>query len=187
MFHQWLYEYSILKLQMSLACRRNTYLWHTTNNNRMVPNLSFEVAKRWYQYIECSLGCVARSAVLLKPHVANVLLFKFCEQKLVQHGPISITIDSNGLSLLIFEEKWLNYAYGSKSAPSSDSIWMRRLFNIWVLFFLCPKLDNLACLHTCPDRNEFHLKRWFFFSKIGIFCKSTEGPLSEAKTNWMVN
>ena len=42
--------------------------------------------------------------------------------------------------------------------------------------FLCAKCDNFAWL-------QLHLKRWFFFAKIGIFCKSIAGPLSEAKTN----
>ena len=31
--------------------------------------------------------------------------------------------------------------------------------------FLCPKCDNLACLHTRPDQNVLHLKRWFFLPK----------------------
>ena len=53
--------------------------------------------------------------------------------------------------------------------------------------FLCPKCDNFACLHTRQDQIEVHLKRWFFFSKINIFCKSIAGPLSEAKTHWTVN
>ena len=35
------------------------------------------------QNIECSFGCVARSAILLKPNVANILLFIFCVQKFV--------------------------------------------------------------------------------------------------------
>ena len=35
------------------------------------------------QNIECSFGCVASSAVLLKPNVINILLFNFCEQKFV--------------------------------------------------------------------------------------------------------
>ena len=43
--------------------------------------------------------------------------------------------------------------------------------------FLCPKCDNFACLHTCQDQNELHLKRFFFFAKIDIFCKSIAGPL----------
>ena len=51
--------------------------------------------------------------------------------------------------------------------------------------FLCPKCNNFACLHTRQDQNELHLKRIFFFAKIGIFCKSIEGPLSESKTHWM--
>ena len=46
-----------------------------------------------------------RKAVLLKLNVANILLFNFCEQIFVQHGPITIAIDCNGLSLIIFEEK----------------------------------------------------------------------------------
>ena len=53
---------------------------------------------------------MACSAVLLKPNVANILLFNFCEQKFVQQGTITIAIDYKDLSLLIFEEKWPNYA-----------------------------------------------------------------------------
>ena len=37
---------------------------------------------------------MARSAVLLKPNVANILL-NFYEQKFVQHSPITIAIDYN--------------------------------------------------------------------------------------------
>ena len=48
------------------------------------------------QNIVCSFGCVARSTVLLK---------------FVQHGPITIAIDGNGLFLLIFKEKWYTYTH----------------------------------------------------------------------------
>ena len=43
--------------------------------------------------------------------------------------------------------------------------------------FLCSKCDNFVCLHTRQDQNELDLKRWFFFAKIGIFCKSITIPL----------
>ena len=131
---------------------------------RWINDISFAadnaIFKNRAQNIECSFGFVARSTILVKPNVANIFLFNFCEQKFVQHGPITITIDCNGLFLLIFEEKWPNYA----SAPNSDPFRVRT-------GFLCPKCDNFACLHTRQDQNEFHLKRWFFFAKIGIFCK----------------
>ena len=55
-------------------------------------------------------------------NVDNILLFNFCEQKLVQHGPKTMLIDCNGLSLLIFEEKCPNYASGPKSAPNNDEM-----------------------------------------------------------------
>ena len=46
-----------------------------------------------------------------------------------------IAIDCNGLSLLIFEEKWPNYASGLKSAPNSDKFWVGRLFDVCVGVF----------------------------------------------------
>ena len=76
------------------------------------------IVKNRVQNIECSFSWVARGAVLVKSNVANILLFKFCEQNFVQHGPKTIAIDCNGLCLLIFEEKFLNYASGPKSAPN---------------------------------------------------------------------
>ena len=46
-FHQWLHEFCPLKPQLSLACRRKTYLSrHCTNNSPSVSNRSFEVAKQ---------------------------------------------------------------------------------------------------------------------------------------------
>ena len=81
---------------------------------------------------------VAHSAVLLKTNVANIVLFKFGEQKFVQHGPITIAIGCNGLSLLIFEEKCPNYASGPKSSQNSDSFWVRRLFNVCKRVFCGP-------------------------------------------------
>ena len=102
------------------------------------------IFKNRAQNIECSFGCVERGAVLLKPNVANILLFNFCEQKLVQHGPITIlAIDCNGLSLLFFEEKWPNYVSGSKSVPNSDSFKVRRLFNKCVKGFCAPNVTIL--------------------------------------------
>ena len=192
-FHQWLHEYCPLTCQLPLACRRNTYLWrHPTNNGPTVSNRSSEVTKRHLciiiissaadnviyknraPNIECSFDCVALIAVLLKPNVANIL--NFCEQKFVQHGPIPIAIDCYGLSLLIFGEKWSCYDCGSKSAPNIDSFWMRGLFNVCVQVFCSPNAIILLASG-----------KMMFLPKIGIFYKSIAGPLSEAKTYWMVN
>ena len=59
------------------------------------------ILKNRTQNIECSFGCVARSAEM-KQNVANIPLLQFCEQKFVQHGPLTTAIDCNDLSLLIF-------------------------------------------------------------------------------------
>ena len=60
-------------------------------------------------------------------------------------------------------------------------------FSMYACGFYVPKFDNFACLHTSQDQNELHLKRWFSFAKIDIFCKSIADPVSEAKTHWMAN
>ena len=96
---------------------------------QIIVQRSSKVAKP--QNIESSFGCVAHSAVLLQSNVANILLFNFWEQKFVQHGPIAIATDCNSLSLLIFEEKWPNYASRPKFAPNSDSFWVHRLSKVF--------------------------------------------------------
>ena len=101
------------------------------------------IFKNRAQNIEYSFGCVARSAILLKPNVDNILLFNFCEQKFIQHGPTTIAIDCKSLSLLIFEEKSPNYAFGPKSAQNSESFLVRRLFNVCVRVFCAPNATIL--------------------------------------------
>ena len=127
--------------------------------------------------IECSFVCVARSAFLLKPNVANIFLFNFCKQKLVQHGPITNAIACNGLTLLIFEEKWPNYASGSKSAPNSGSFRMRRLFNACMRIVCALNATILLVYIPAKIKMSFIWKNDFFFAKIVISCKSIAGQL----------
>ena len=125
------------------------------DNSSAADNAIF---KNTAQNIKCSFGCMARSAVLLKPNVANILLFNFCEQKFVQHGPITIVIDCNSLCLLIFEEKWSNYA----SAPNSDSFWVRRLINVCVRVFCAPNATILLVYIPAKIIMSFIWKDDFF-------------------------
>ena len=127
----------------------------------------YAIFKNREQNIECSIGCMARSAVLLKPNVANILLFSFCEQKFVQHGPITIAIGYSGLSLFIFEEKWRNYAAGPKSTPNSDLFWVRRLFNVCVRVFRAPNATILFVYIAAKIKMSFVRKDDFVFAKIG--------------------
>ena len=125
----------------------------------------------------CSFGCVTRSAVLLKPNVVNIFFFNYCEQKFVQQGPQMIAIYCNGVSLLIFEEKWPNYASGPQSTPNSDFFRGCRLFNVCVQVFCVPNATILLVYIPAKIKMRFIRKYDFFFAKIGIFCKSIAGPL----------
>ena len=96
-FHSLIPKYKKATLVIVQRCEIAAPRW-SNDINSTADNAIF---KHRAQNIEYSFGCVARSAVLLKPNVAK----RFCEQKFVQHGPITIAIDCNGLPLLIFEEK----------------------------------------------------------------------------------
>ena len=118
------------------------------------------------------VGRVTRTAVLLKPKVANILLFNSCEQKFIQHGPITIAIDCNGLSLRIFEEKWPNYASGPKIRTKQWLVLDASAFQCMRADFLSPKCNNFACLHTHQDQNKLHLKICFFLPKSASVSRS---------------
>ena len=131
-------------------------------------------AKYLYFFRKCFkeklLNIFSNISVLLKPNVAK---FNFCEQKFVQHGPITIAIDCNNHSLLVSKEKLPNYISGPKSALNSASFWVCRLFNVCVRVFCVP---NAIILHLYMPAK---IKR----SSICIFCKSIAGPLSGVYTH----
>ena len=129
---------------------------------------------------------MACSAVLLKPNVANILLFNFWKQKFVQHGLIMIAIDSNSFSLLIFAEKCPNYVSGPKSPQNSDSFWVRRLFNVCVRVFCTP--NATIWLVYIPANIKMS-----FIWKDDIFCQNRQSVYTtifvrrKDKTNCLSN
>ena len=110
---------------------------------------------------------MARNAVLLKPNVANILLFNFCEQKFVQHDPITIAIDCNGLSFLSKKNGPI-IPLDQNPQTNSDSFWVRRLFNACVRVFCDPNATILFVYIPAKIKMSF---TWqdasFFFAKIG--------------------
>ena len=146
-------------------------------------NVSF---KNRVQNIECTFGCVALSAGLLKLNVANILLFNFCKQKFVQYIPLTITVDCNGHSLLIFEGRRPNYVSGPKSVPNSDSFWLRRLSDVCVRVFCAPNAIILLVYIPAKIKLSFIWKD-NSFAKIGIFHKLIIDSLREAKNiGWSI-
>ena len=153
---------------------RSSITGHKTSSRSVADNVIF---KNRAQNIECSLGCVPRSAVLLKLNVANPL--KFLWRKIRSTWPITIAIDCNGLPLLIFQEKWSNYVAGPKSAPNNDSFWMRRIFNVCMLVYIPAKI-----------KMSFIWKDDFFFCQNAQHCSSVYTIIfvrRKDKTNYLAN
>ena len=139
-------------------------------------------SKNRVQNIEFIFCCLANSAVLLKPNVANVLRFNFCEQKFIQHGPITIAIDCNGFSLLIFEKN------GPIMPLDQNPHQTVTRFGANVCVFSVPQMRSF-CLFTYPPRSKWASSEEmiFFFAKIGTFCKSIASPLSKGKLKRIPN
>ena len=143
------------------------WVWRLTVKTS--PFLIFE--EKWQNYASGPKS--APNSNSLKPNVANVPLFNFCEQKFIQHGPIAAC---SGLSLFIFEEKWSNYASGPISAPN---ILVVSAFQYMRAGFLCPKCDYFVCLHTRQDRNDLHLKLFFFLPKSASSLSWSQAHLTQ--------
>ena len=60
-------------------------------------------------------------------------------------------------------------------------------FSMYSCGFSVPQMQQF-CLFTYPLRSKWASSEMMIFSgKIGIFCKSIAGPLSGAKTHWLIS
>ena len=144
------------------------------------------VLKNRAQNIECNTR-----TVLLKPNIVNILLFNICEQKFVQHGLITIAIDCNGHPLLIFGEKWPNYASGQKSVPNSDSFWVRGFLNACVRVFCAQNATILVVYIPAKIKMSFIWKSICsaifladFWQKLSRVNKIAMKSFSKKKNLW---
>ena len=113
----------ILSFKVSILSGLLSYHLSLTASHKQYSN----GVKQYFRY--SSFGCVAHSAVLLKPNVANIL-----------HGPI-MYLDQNP------HQTVPRFGCGGFSMYAS------------IHTYMSPKWDNFACLHPRQDQNELHLKR----------------------------
>ena len=69
------------------------------------------------------------------------------------------------LSLLIFKEKFSNYASEAKSAPNSDSFWVLRLFNVCMRVFCVPNATILLVYIAAKIKISLNWEDDFFLPK----------------------
>ena len=84
---------------------------------------------------------------------------------------VTLAIDRNGGSLLIFKEKWPNDATVPKCAPNSHSKWVYRLLNEEVWIFWGPNATILLIFLI-----ELLLKQSQMLWKIGLIEWGTVRP-----------
>ena len=120
--------------------------------------MTLAIFKHRAQNMKCNFVSVAYSADLLKPNVANIFLFNFCEQKFVQQGPILNAINCNYPLLAHYRRKLTQLCLWIKIRSKQCLVLGAAAFQCMRVDFLCLKCDNFACLHNRQDQNELHLK-----------------------------
>ena len=96
---------------------------------------------------------------------------------------ITIAMDCKGLSLLIIEEKWPNYASGPKSALNSNSFWVRRFFNVCVRVFCAPNTTILFVYIPAKIKMRFIWKDDFFLPKSASSVSRSQAHLAKRIRN----
>ena len=87
---------------------------------------------------------------LWKLNVANIIVFNFYEQKFVQHGPITIPMVCNGISLLIFECPIMP----QDQIPHQTVTCFECVdFSMYACRFSVPQMRQF-CLFTYPPRSK---------------------------------
>lgn len=69
-----------------------------SRNNRFI---TFVLQKMY-----CFISCMACDPVLLKPNIVSITSINWNKQKLIDHCPVTNSIDSNCGFCIIFEQEW---------------------------------------------------------------------------------
>ena len=75
-------------------------------------------------------------------------------QNFVEHGPITIAIDCNGHSLLIFEDMPLD-----QNPYQIETLFGYVDLSMSARGFPVPQMWQFGCLYSRQDQNQLHLKR----------------------------
>lgn len=133
------------------------------------------------QNVHCGMGCVARGAVLLEPHVVRVHIIQFRPKEVGYHRPVALSIDGYGRPSFVLEKVRTDDAAGPKSTPNSDFLGMHcHLVDlVWVV--LTPNAAIL--LVHIPVHPEMSLVAEDDFSaKMGVCFQLLQSPVSERPT-----
>ena len=134
------------------------------------------IFKNRAQNIECSSSWVARIAIQLKPNVANILIFAFCEQKqrsllTVMASPCSFSKKNGPVMPLDQNLHQTVIRFGCVG------------FSMYVCGYSVPKMRKFCLLHTRQDQNELHLKIWFFLPNSASSVSRSQAHLCKRINN----
>ena len=137
------------------------------------------------QNVHRDVRCMARTAILLEPHVVYVHIVQFGPKEIGYRHSVVLVVDGDGLTNVVFKKVRTDDVAGAKSAPNSNFLWVHcHLVNIvWVgvVPYTAILLVNIAIhpkmrLVTKDD----------FSAKIGVVFQTLRSPVSKQTALSMV-
>ena len=96
---------------------------------------------------------VARSAILLEPHVISIIHFR--SQEVAYHRSVALAVDGYDNVRFVLEEIRIDDSVRPKSIPNSDFFGMH-LELVYRVDWYHPKFDNFAGSHIHSSKNGPH-------------------------------
>jgi len=89
------------------------------------------------------VACVARSAILLEPHVIGIHIIHFMPQEVAYHRSLVLAVDGYDNARFVLEEVRTDDSTSPKSALNSDFLGMH-LELVYLAWIGRPKFDNFV-------------------------------------------
>jgi len=123
------------------------------------------------------MWCVARSAILLEPHVIGIHIIHFRPQEVAYLRSVALAIDGYGNARFVLEEVRIDNSARPKSASNSDFLGMH--LELVYLAWIRPKFDNFACSHIHSYLKMGLIAKDDLFDEIWINFQLLQNPISE--------
>ena len=130
------------------------------------------------QNVHRGVRCVARSTVLLEPHVVYVHIVQSGPNEIGNHSSVAVAVDDDGHTNVVFKKVRTNHASDPKSAPDGNFLWMHcHLMNLlWV--GVIPYTADLLVYKAIHPKMRLVAKD-DFSAKIGVLFQTLRCPVSK--------
>jgi len=130
------------------------------------------------QNVHRGMQCVARSAILLEPHVIGIHIIHFKPQEVAYHRFVALAVDGYGNARFVLEEVWTDDSARPKSAPNSDFLGMHLELVYFAWIDIVPN-STILLVHISIHPKMSLIAKDDLFGEIWVNFQLLQNPISE--------